>query len=103
MGRQAACSKVSSGGLATRFERGTATRWASAPWWRSESSERRGSSVSSPRHCGSLINGVDDHLVAILVDAGRVAAEDHRQLLLGQADGRAATTGRGGSATSPAR
>jgi hypothetical protein len=31
-------------------------------------------------------DGVDDHLVALLIEAGGIAAEDHRQLLLAQAD-----------------
>ena len=66
--------------------RGTATRSASVPWCSSESSERLGSSVSSPRQSGRRDHGVDDHLVAVLVDAGGVAAEDHRQPVLRQPD-----------------
>src|SRR4029450_5953315 len=55
VGRQAASSNDSPAGLGTRFCAGTATRSASAPWYRSLSSDRRGSSVSSPRQAGSEI------------------------------------------------
>jgi hypothetical protein len=37
------------------FDRGTTTLSANVPWWRSLSSDRFGSSVSSPRHAGSLM------------------------------------------------
>ena len=47
---------------------------------------RFGSSVSSPRQSGVAIDRVDDHLGAVLVHAGRVAAEDHRQPVLRQPD-----------------
>ena len=55
VGRQAASAKDSDAGLGTTLRRGTATRSAIAPWWRSESSDRFGSKVSSPVHDGSLI------------------------------------------------
>ena len=42
----------SSGGFGTRLRRGTATRSANVPGWRSDSSERLGSSVSSPHQPG---------------------------------------------------
>ena len=48
VGRQAACSKLSSGGLGRRLRRGTVTRSANVPGVRSDSSERFGSMVSSP-------------------------------------------------------
>jgi hypothetical protein len=48
VGRQAASSKESAAGLGSRLPVGTATRSAKVPWYRSESSDRRGSSVSSP-------------------------------------------------------
>ncbi len=48
MGRQAASSKESAAGLGTRLALGTTTRSANVPWNRSDSRERRGSSVSSP-------------------------------------------------------
>ena len=66
--------------------RGTATRSASVPWCCSDSSVRFGSSVSSPRQSSVGDHRVHDHLVAVGVDAGGVAAEDHRQPVLGQAD-----------------
>ena len=53
VGRQAASSNDSEAGLGIRLRRGTATRSANVPWWRSESSERFGSSVSSPLQAGS--------------------------------------------------
>ncbi len=55
VGRQAASSKESDAGLGTTLCRGTATRSAKVPWWRSESSERWGSKVSSPVQVGSLM------------------------------------------------
>ena len=48
MGRHAASAKDSAAGLGTRFRRGTATRSANVPSWRSDSSDRPGSKVSSP-------------------------------------------------------
>ena len=54
VGRQAASSKESEAGFGTTLRRGTATRSAKVPWWRSESSERFGSKVSSPVQSGSL-------------------------------------------------
>ena len=48
VGRQAASVNDSAAGLGTRLRRGTATRWANVPSCRSDSRERRGSSVSSP-------------------------------------------------------
>src|SRR5580693_8240742 len=48
VGRQAASSKDSAGGLGIRLRRGTARRAAKVPSWRSDSRERRGSRVSSP-------------------------------------------------------
>ena len=86
VGRQAASSKISPAGLGTRLRRGTTTRSASVPWCTSDSSERRGSSVSSPGQPGIAIDGVHDDLVAVLVDAGAVAAEDHRQPVRRQPD-----------------
>ena len=38
------------------------------------------------REVGVAEHRVDDHLVALGVDPGRVAADDHRQALLRQAD-----------------
>ena len=55
VGRQAASSKLSDAGLGTRFRRGTTTCSARVPWWRSDSRERRGSSVSSPVQSGVLM------------------------------------------------
>ncbi len=55
VGRQAASSNDSPAGFGTTFCRGTATRSASVPWYRSLSSDRFGSSVSSPRQAGSAI------------------------------------------------
>ena len=48
MGRQAASSKDSDSGLGTRLRRGTASRSANVPSYRSDSRLRRGSRVSSP-------------------------------------------------------
>ena len=70
----------------TRLARGTATRSASAPWCSSESSVRFGSSVSSPRQSGVAITEWTIDLRAVLVDARGVAAEDHRQPVVGQSD-----------------
>ena len=86
VGRQAASAKVSSAGFGTRLRRGTATRSANVPSYRSDSSERFGSIVSSPRKSSDADHGVHDHLVAVLVDPRAVAAEHHRQLLVAQAD-----------------
>jgi hypothetical protein len=55
VGRQAASANDNEAGFGTTLRRGTATRSAIAPWWRSESSDRFGSNVSSPIHDGSLI------------------------------------------------
>ena len=55
VGRHAACSKLSPAGFGTTFRAGTATFSASVPWYRSLSSDRFGSSVSSPFHAGSEI------------------------------------------------
>ena len=55
VGRQAASSNDSEAGLGTMLRRGTATLAAKVPWWRSESSDRFGSKVSSPSHPGLLI------------------------------------------------
>ena len=52
VGRQAASSNDSDAGLGTTLARGTATRSANVPWWRSESSDRFGSKVSSPVQAG---------------------------------------------------
>ena len=54
VGRQAASSKDIEAGLGTTLRRGTTTLSAKVPWWRSDSSDRRGSKVSSPVHDGSL-------------------------------------------------
>ncbi|CAB4658110.1 unannotated protein [freshwater metagenome] len=48
VGKQAACSNVSEAGFGIRLRRGTAILSASVPGKRSDRSERRGSSVSSP-------------------------------------------------------
>ncbi len=85
VGRQAASSKLSEAGFGTTLPRGTATLSANVPWCRSLSSERRGSKVSSPRPGRVGDHRVDDDLVAVLVEPGRVAPEDHRQGLLAQA------------------
>ena len=72
----------SSAGLGTTLRSGTMTYSASVPWCFSDSSVRPGSSVSSPRPALGVDHRVHDDLVAgRLVDAGGVAAEDHRQLL----------------------
>ncbi len=55
VGRQAASSNDSEAGLAITLARGTTTLSAKVPWWRSESSDRFGSNVSSPVHEGSLM------------------------------------------------
>ena len=55
VGRQAASAYDSDAGLGTTLRRGTATFSAIVPWWRSESSERLGSRVSSPVHDGLLM------------------------------------------------
>ena len=53
VGMQAASTSDMPAGTGTTLRRGTATRSANVPGWRSDSSERFGSSVSSPRHWGS--------------------------------------------------
>ena len=86
VGRQAASSNDSDAGLGTTLDRGTATRSANVPWWRSDSSDRFGSSVSSPVQSGPLMTAWTTTSRAVLVDPGRVAAQDHRQRLLAQPD-----------------
>ena len=84
------------GRLGTRFWRGTITCSASVPWWTSDSNERFGSSVSSPLQPADADHRVDEHLVAVWIDAGGVAAEDHRQAIGSAGRRRAATTDRDG-------
>ena len=55
VGRQAASSKDSDGGFGTTLPAGTTTLSAKVPWNRSDSSDRPGSSVSSPVQPGALI------------------------------------------------
>ena len=54
---QAAWAKDMAAGLGTTLRAGTITCSAKVPWWRSLSSERSGSSVSSPRQSSVLITG----------------------------------------------
>ena len=55
VGRHAASSNERPAGFGITFRRGTATLSANVPGCRSDSNDRFGSSVSSPRHEGSLM------------------------------------------------
>ena len=69
------------GRLGTTLRRGHGDLLGEGALVRSESSDRFGSRVSSPPPGRVADHGVHDDLVAVLVDAGGVAAEDHRQLV----------------------
>ena len=86
VGRQAASSNESAGGFGTRFRRGTATRSASVPGIELREERALGVERLVAVPAGARDHAVDDHLVALLVDAGGVAAEDHRQPFRGQSD-----------------
>ena len=80
VGRQAASAKDSSAGLGTRL----------AARHRHPLGQRAlvllGEDRTAARSGGSTHHRVDDDLVAVRVDPGRVAAEDHRQLVGRQPD-----------------
>ena len=81
VGRQAASAKDSSAGFGTRLTRGTATRSASVPGY--ALGERSRSRAGRP---GRRSPGRRRPRCRRVVDAGRVAAEDHRQPVGRQAD-----------------
>ena len=85
VGRQAASSKDSEAGLGIRLRpaRPPGRRRCPGGARRAASASGRGSRRRSRRVAD---DGVHDDLVAVLVDPGGVAAEDHRQRLLAQPD-----------------
>ena len=86
VGRQAASSKESEAGLGTRLRRGHDDLLGEGALVALGEQRPAGvvGLVTGPRRVTD--DAVHDDLVAVLVDAGRVAAEDHRQRLLAQPD-----------------
>ena len=97
VGRQAASAKDSSAGFGTRLRRGTATCSASVPVVHlGQQRAPRVERLVAAAGTGSPITACTTTSLPVLVDARRVAAEDHRQPVRRDADALAATTGRGG-------
>ena len=94
--RHAAVSHDIDSGLGTTLPAGTSDLLGERPvvQLRQERAARVEGLVAAP--AVRRDDGVDDDLVAVGVDAGAVAAEDHRQPVGGQAHARAGTTRRGG-------